>query len=291
MNAVTNPDSSIVIAAGSEIDYPVPNDELERLDRAGYKASERIYIDAQATILEDRHHDLEAIDKMHERLGSTGKGIGAARADRILRKAKLWGDDNPGSPTDVILRITLNTGGVVRIEGTQGYALGLHAGHYPYCTSSDTRAIDFCAMAGVMPWDVAVDEFEIYVVLRTFPIRVAGNSGPTSGETSWDELGRDPEFTTVTNKVRRVGTWDAPLAREAVRANGGNKHCTVALTMFDYVFPAIYGMTSRDALTTEMLDYIDQVEFDAGAKVSLTELEQLELTATAAGARTWTPAA
>ena len=63
---------------------------------------------------------------------------------------------------------------------------------------------------------------------------MAGNSGPLKGETSWEELGLEPERTTVTNKVRRVGDWDPELLEEAIRANGGggwNSGVSLAVTM------------------------------------------------------------
>ena len=154
------------------------------------------------------------------------------------------------------------------LEGTQGYGLGLHAGNYPYCTSSDCRAIDFCAMAGVNPWDPEVKTFDIFVVLRTYPIRVAGNSGPMKGETSWEELGFEPERTTVTQKIRRVGTWDADLARAAVVANGGAPTVKIALTMFDYVFPDVKNTTDFE-WTPQIQEYVQRVQREVLAPVTL----------------------
>ena len=265
VNAVTNPESDLIIAAGSEIDMPVLLDELDKLDRAGYQATSRLLIDDQATILSEDHHHFEEESQMHERLGSTGKGIGAARADRILRKASLYGG---GLDTSKIIKQSLQQGATVLIEGTQGYGLGLHAGNYPYCTSSDCRAIDFLAMAGVNPWDAEVGMFDVYVTLRTYPIRVAGNSGPMLGETSWEALGFEPERTTVTQKIRRVGTWDADLARIAVAANGGAPTVKVALTMFDYVFPAVKNQVEFE-WTPQIQEYVQRVQREVVAPVTL----------------------
>ena len=265
VNAVTNPESDLIIAAGSEIDMPVLLDELDRLDRAGYQATSRLLIDDQATILSEDHHHFEEDSQMHERLGSTGKGIGAARADRILRKAELYGG---GIDTSRIIKQSLSHGATVLIEGTQGYGLGLHAGNYPYCTSSDCRAIDFCAMAGINPWDPEVGAFDIFVTLRTYPIRVAGNSGPMKGETSWEELGFEPERTTVTQKIRRVGSWDPDLARAAVAANGGAPTVKVALTMFDYVFPETKNKVNFE-WTPAIQEYVQQVQREVNAGVYL----------------------
>jgi hypothetical protein len=89
-------------------------------------------------------------------------------------------------------------------------------------------------MAGISPWDRGVTELEVWVVFRTRPIRVAGNSGPLHGETSWDKIGIEPEITTVTKRQRRVGTWDQQLAYQAVMSNGGPEKVKVWLSMMDY---------------------------------------------------------
>jgi adenylosuccinate synthase len=164
--------------------------------------------------------------------------------DRLARQATLAGEmkktlgpwlGHPG-PLD------LDRFSWVVIEGTQGYGLGLHTAQYPQVTSSDCRAIDFLGMAGISPWDLRVSPFEVIVVARTFPIRVAGNSGPLFEETTWEKLGLPPEHTTVTNKIRRVGGWDSDLLREAVVANGGggwNSDVKLAITMLDQLYPDV----------------------------------------------------
>lgn len=248
--AVSNPDAVLVIAAGSEIDLEVLNREIAELDAAGYAVTDRLLIDGQATVLTADHHATESARQMHEKIGSTGKGIGAARADRIMRTATLYKDVTPEVRCDdtvEFLRVMLNTDAHIVIEGTQGYGLGLHAGHYPKCTSSDCRAIDFLSMAGISPWQLGV-RLTVYVVARTYPIRVAGDSGPMKGETSWDALGFEPELTTVTKKVRRVGTWDGDLVREAVRANGGMPTVKVVLSMVDYDYPHLANRSGEFSL-------------------------------------------
>src|SRR5215207_4147255 len=152
--AVTNPQARLAIAAGSEIDLNVLDDEVERLDRAGYDVTPRLVIDPQATVLA-ADASLQEVGLVHQ-IGSTGKGIGAARADRIMRQAQIAADVIDGERWEVrdVSRTATEylVGGHVIIEGTQGYGLGLHAGYYPYCTSRDCRAIDFLAEAGITPW-------------------------------------------------------------------------------------------------------------------------------------------
>lgn len=274
--AVSNPEARLFISAGSEIDEDVLESEITALDAAGFKVSRRLLVDGQATVIQPEDKEREALISS----GTTGKGIGAARANRAMRAAPLWSHGGPvsehawqsGVNTGVILRGHLRGGGCVLVEGTQGYALGTHAGWYPYCTSSDCRAIDFLAMAGICPWSPEVNESEVWVCLRTYPIRIAGNSGPMVGETSWDELNTrtkghiQPEYTTVTQKMRRVGEWDPELAAAAVEANGGER-VHIALTFFDYWFPELAGADRYGQMDLQHWERIDKVEAETGAAV------------------------
>jgi len=236
--AVTDPEIGLVIAAGSEIDIEVLSSEIDLLQGRGYAVSSRLLIDQEATIVEDFHKEVENGIST----GTTGKGIGAARADRALRRAKRVADlpdamELHRVDTQEMLRSVQRAGHTILLEGTQGFLLGSHAGFYPHCTSGDCRAIDFLAAAGLPP-----TEAEIWTVLRTFPIRIAGESGPLPNETSWEEVGVEPEITTVTKKVRRVGEWNWEWAGKAVEVNRrAEEKPRIALTFADYWWPEIKG--------------------------------------------------
>jgi len=262
--AVVSLDAKLAIVAGSEIDMAVLVMEVAQLDNAGYRVSDRLVVDRQATVIAPSDHTTEAHDKLTERIGSTGKGVGAARAARVMRQATLYGGEDD---TAALLGGWLRSGGDVIIEGTQGYALGLHAGWYPFCTSSDCRAQDFLAMAGLAAWEAS--EVEVWMAVRTYPIRVAGNSGPMRNETSWVALNLPPEHTTVTKKVRRVGAWDAQLVKQAVRANGGAPTVRLALMMADYWWPELAGATEEGAVGAYGRDVLSRIEQDARAKIEL----------------------
>ncbi len=90
--AVVNPDAKLYITAGSEIDIDVLTAEITRLEEGGHKIRERLTIDPMATIVEARHKEAEAAHGIVGRIGSTGKGIGAARAERIWRTATIARD-------------------------------------------------------------------------------------------------------------------------------------------------------------------------------------------------------
>jgi adenylosuccinate synthase len=268
------------IAAGSEVDPDVLIDEVTRLKAAGLLKGKTLWVHGEATLIEPTHHEQESPEgaDLHKRIGSTGKGIGAARAARIWRQAKRVIDE-PGfvkALEDLGVLVTSSIGVAATaqttiIEGTQGYGLGLHMGHYPQCTSSDCRAIDFMAMAGVNPWEF--DETEVWAVARVYPIRVAGNSGPLKDETSWEALGLPEERTTVTKKVRRVGGEDWNLVRAAVYANGNHPVVRVALTMLDQKFPemrdrGVNGPLEQD-LAERVTAYLTDVQKQIGAEIKM----------------------
>ena len=279
--AVAAPDAQLVIAAGSEVDPEVLRAELADLDAAGYSATGRLVVDRSATVLHSGYRKDEEASSLGRRLGSTAKGIGAARADRIWRGADVWGDLGTTAlfgrvaDTAELLYDAVRGGQSVVVEGTQGYGLGLHTANYPFTTSGDCRAIDFLAQAGLSPWQLDGAGWEtglkVVVCLRPHPIRVAGNSGPLKGETGWSELGLPVEYTTVTKKVRRVGEWDPALAAAAVRANGGPRAGVVwvALTMMDSVDPGLSGEDGRIAghvgrgVPSTTLSYLDSIGLDA----------------------------
>lgn len=275
------------IAAGSEISIDVLMDEIYQVKAAGLWPTHRtLIVDPECTMIWPEDLDAEGVVGLTERIGSTGKGVGAARSQRLMRQAGRRVCDSP-TALDLLRSAGVTIAPVaafaetdchVVIEGTQGFGLGLHAGYYPQCTSSDCRAIDFLAMAGVSPWSVALSQFRIWVTVRPYPIRVAGNSGPLLGETTWEALGLPEEKTTVTQKVRRVGLWDGDLVRAAVAANGGGATGPVArggvalaLTMADQIDPDVAGATDAVVLyeSEKINAFVEMVQTQTGALVDL----------------------
>lgn len=260
--AVIDRDAKLIIAQGSEISPDVLISEVNALNAAGYKVSERLYIDPSATIVEQHHVERETGSDLNARVGSTAKGIGAARADRIMRTATTAADH------DIISAWCANTARMIRlahydqveanviVEGTQGYGLGMHTGHYPQTTSGDCRNVDLLAQIGFIPLDPARSrDIHTWIVFRTYPIRVAGNSGTLLNELTWEQLSDrtngyiKPERTTVTKKIRRIGEWDGQLANDAMMANGGaNSRIHPCLMFTDYLEPLLHGSTDIQML-------------------------------------------
>lgn len=282
IGALVDPAINLVIAAGSEIDPEVLYHEIDLLEQEhDIAVSHRLFIDRYATILEPRHIEAETGSDLNARTGSTNKGIGAARADRLMRNATIARDYQFILPSDPARRFTvcdtaamLNTSHQpVVIEGTQGYGLGLHTEQYPQTTSGDCRAIDLVAQAGVFP---TVDRpIHVWLTVRTYPIRVAGNSGPLRNELTWEELNHRnrnirPEYTTVTKKQRRVGEWDAELVREAIRANGGTgDHLSICLMFADYLDDSIYSIDHWSLLDAPAIAAVANLEADMGQQCTM----------------------
>jgi adenylosuccinate synthase len=268
IGALVDPSVNLVISAGSEIDPQVLYDEIDLLEQNHIAVTHRLLIDKFATIIEPRHIESETNSDLNERTGSTNKGIGAARADRLLRRATIARDYTFDPKYDITVVDTqpfLNlTDQPIVIEGTQGYGLGLHTDYYPQTTSGDCRAIDLLAQAGITP--TFKRPLHVWLVLRTYPIRVAGNSGAMANELDWSTLHErnsniGVEYTTVTKKVRRVAEWDTELARAAIAANGGlGEHLSLCLMFTDYIDPTLSHVEDIDLVDASALAKLAKFE-------------------------------
>lgn len=255
-----NPDASIVIGRGALLNMKQLMKELVHILHYYPNFLDRLYIDPEAGVLDEKFHEQEGgtHGEMHQRIGSTGEGVGPARMARLERdpsKFHLFKDvaEEYGlegclcENTPMFIASHNNTGSNVLIEGTQGSGLSLFHSHWPYCTSTDTNASGIIAEVGIAPSRVT----DVLLVVRTYPIRVAGNSGYMANEISWAELnervGRNitPEKTTVTHKTRRIAEWDQDLFDQSVILNAPTQ---IALTFADYVDPNLYEASDVDSI-------------------------------------------
>ena len=223
-------DADVVLPAGSYIDVDVLMSEIEQLDFP----QDRIRISGHARIITDEHKQWEAAAGLAGAIGSTGSGVGAAVMASVARGAGNFelesfeaADHRDLEPficdTSDQLRGRLEAGHRIVVEGTQGFGLSLlEGGYWPKATSRSTTASGALAEAGLSPVDVD----DVTMVIRSYPIRVAGNSGPLVDETTWEDIaekaGRDDdlrEYTTVTKCLRRVGHFDPVLVRRALAVN------------------------------------------------------------------------
>jgi len=272
-----NPRTRLLIPAGALIDPEVLLHELRMIDNA----EKRVGIDKNAFIIEERDRAKEKRIGLRKRLSSTLCGVGAAQSRRVLRgpdsllasqatKYHPWIEKLLTDASEEVNR-ALDKNRKVLIEGTQGFGLSLyHSAYYPHTTSRDTTASAFLSEVGVGPTRVT----DIVLVLRTFPIRVAGKqAGPIKDEITWEQLRVESgypyeikEVTSVTSRVRRVGRFDWELARKAVRANTPT---TIALNGVDYLDYSNRGIIKWDQLTKVAKTFVEKVESSLGNPVKI----------------------
>ena len=254
----------VVFPAGSYIDVDILLSEIALLDYP----TERIFISPYARIITRQHKEWEARSELGAAIGSTGSGVGAAVLASVARGStnlQLESIDAQHSEpltkfiadTTEFLRNWLVNGSRVIIEGSQGFGLSLlDGGFWPKATSRNTTASAAVMEAGLSPLDVD----RIYLVLRSYPIRVAGDSGPLHNEITWEEVAKASgierdlsEFTTVTKKLRRVGVFDSSLVKKAIRANNPTH---IIMNHLDYIGSV---EDIRD-LSSSVSNFIRQVE-------------------------------
>src|SRR5687768_14589933 len=121
-----------------------------------------------------------------------------------------------------LLHSALERGRNVLLEGAQGTLLDLDHGTYPFVTSSNPVAGGALTGAGLGPKHVE----RVIGITKAYVTRVG--SGPFPTELRDDvgdrmtEVGQ--EYGTTTGRRRRVGWFDAVLARYAARVNGLTEH-------------------------------------------------------------------
>jgi len=251
----------LLIAAGSNVHVAQFFKEVEE---TGVK--NRICIDGQASIIEDKHSAQDKSSAHLKGLGTTGWGVGPAIEERVRRTAKLAKDIPELKPylTDVATEVNraLDVRKKVLLEGTQGVLLSLFHGTYPYVTGRDTSASAICSEAGVGPTKIT----ESVVVLKAFITRVG--TGPLPGELTKEEAAKRGWFETAagTGRDRRSAPFNFELAEKAVMLNGATQ---IALTKLDCIYPGSKGVKTFDALPTEARQFVKEIEKQTGAPVAL----------------------
>ncbi|MBK5374637.1 adenylosuccinate synthetase [Pseudomonas sp. TH43] len=265
---------------------------LKEIDDCGI-GPERLFIDPQATIIEEADRDAEQVHLVST-IASTGSGSGAAAARRILsrgkttiRLAKDVDELRPyvgtlgnyrGSTSDR-LEEAYRSGQSILLEGTQGSGLSIFHGDYPYVTSRDTNVAGCLAEAGISPSRVR----KILMVIRPMPIRVGdpdGSEGHISGRlkhpTTFDEIAQfadleadalnDAEKTSTTNRNRKVGWFEWDQFRKACALNAPTD---IVLTFADYLKATNRNARRFEQLHSDTIKFVEELERVSQAPVSL----------------------
>jgi len=124
--------------------------------------------------------------------------------------------------TMTLLHQALERGETVLLEGAQGTLLDLDHGTYPFVTSSNPVAGGALTGSGLGPRHVE----RVIGITKAYVTRVGTGPFPTEllDETGERMTEAGQEYGTTTGRRRRVGWFDAVLARYAARVNGLTEH-------------------------------------------------------------------
>ncbi|RRR75256.1 MAG: adenylosuccinate synthase [Candidatus Viridilinea halotolerans] len=280
-SGIFDPATVNVIGPGVVINPEVLIQEIKDLADRGIDTT-KLFISDRAHVIMPYHIMLDQFQedaRGEGKIGTTGRGIGPAYADKMsrtgIRMADLLHEETlltrlrdvleeknriltrlynarPLSLHDTYLRYlelghqlaehitnvhpiiyrAMDKEVPVLLEGAQGFLLDVDHGTYPFVTSSPPGAAGACQGAGIAP--TALNS--VLGVFKAYATRVGEGPFPTElgegGEadilrqigTAWAEIG------TTTGRLRRVGWFDAVMARYAVQVNGID---TLAITKLD----------------------------------------------------------
>ena len=203
--SLVNPNTSLVIGPEAAITPHILFEEMIKYkDMIGDR---KVIINPNAVVIADKHRREE---QRVLRSGSTFKGCGSARADKVMRQAMLFGEfwdkltsenggnfgDDEGDYGDLNYCITcgdlkyvkdhlqvmdtmqyindaINDGKNIIVEGSQGCDLDINYGlPYPNTTSRQCHAGQLVADCGISPR--LVDN--IIMIMRPYPIRISNTT-------------------------------------------------------------------------------------------------------------------
>jgi len=264
--------ATFCVSAGCVVDEEILLRELDQLKIH----RDRIIVDPRSVLVteEDRKTESESL----VRIGSTCSGTGVALLRRMSRaKGVRLSKDSDSIKARCrvetlapLLHRRIEDGGDIIIEGTQGFALSLlHGPDYPYVTSRDTTAAGFAMEVGLSPRHID----NIVMVIRTFPIRVGGTSGPFANEFSWQHIKEIsgapevlPEYTSVTKRLRRVARFDLEAVKLACKYNCPTSLAVMGVDRLDY---ANTGITDPRNLSDKGRSFLEVLERETGVPISV----------------------
>ncbi len=157
-------------------------------------------------------------------------GHPAIAVEEIYEQCRHWAERLSGviQQTELIINRALLEQREVLLEGAQGTLLDLDFGTYPYVTSSHPGASSAYQGAGIGP--IRIDH--IVGVFKVYCTRVGGGPFPTELNDEHGEHIREVahEYGVTTGRARRIGWFDAPMARLSNLVNG---YSSVILTRLD----------------------------------------------------------
>ncbi len=235
-SGILRSDKISIIGNGVVIDLLQLIKEIEELKEKGIKIKNNLKISKRSHLILPSYFEEEK--EMKEIIGTTGRAIGPAYSNKILRKGLRMGDifssdylDNFGLPDEYLEKIkffkneyghtVVDTVELIRnmlkdnkriiFEGAQGVLLDIDFGTYPYVTSSNPTPGGILTGSGIPPNLIP----NIIGISKAYTTRVGKGPFPSRMEKETEELIRNTgnEFGATTGRPRGCGWLDLVALR------------------------------------------------------------------------------
>lgn len=210
----------IIFPSGSVINEEKFGEEIRTIGDV-FGVVPEVYVHSMAALSKPMSEEEESFKKT---VGTTGMGVGTARAEKMKRRGRLARDSKILAPyinDDKINMTMANSNKSLLVETGQGWGLSIDAGYYPYCTSKNVHpSAELDAMGLYVSRGHSI---KVVGVMKPYPTRVPGSSGPLYGETTCEELGIPLQLSNVefhdgeySRAPARIGLWNDALVMKAM---------------------------------------------------------------------------
>ena len=266
---------SCVLGNGCVID---PDVLLEEIDNLGDLFNpDRFFISERAHVILEKHKVRDA--QTQQKIGTTGRGIGPAYADKIAREGttmkqaiaenKKWNNlQQYITNVHQLIHNALQQKKSILYEGAQGTMLDVDHGTYPFVTSSNATIGGIFTGTGVY-----TDIPRRIGVVKAYTTRVGEGPFPTEQKNKTGDYlqQQGKEVGTTTGRKRRCGWLDIQQLQYACRINGFNE---LALTKID-VLSGIgkIKIATRYRCDGKMIDYFPTTDVLSTVQPDYIELD------------------
>jgi adenylosuccinate synthase len=265
-SGILHPNKICIIGHGVVFNPKAFLQELEYLKERNIEVNDNLCISEDTHLIMPYHLNLEQKAEEIRKIGTTGRGIGPAYADKASRcgikiidlfeedifeeKLKINIEQKGNEfnitsikneylgyakllkkyvkDTSILLNEAIKDGKNILFEGAQGTLLDVDHGTYPYVTSSNATAGGACTGSGIGPSKID----HVIGVAKAYTTRVGEGPFPTELLAEIGEAIRikGREYGATTGRPRRCGWFDAVGVKYAVRINGLD---SLAITKLD----------------------------------------------------------
>ena len=204
-----------IIGPGCVVDPVSLKQEIEELEKGGFKVKENLFIDKRVHIITNEHLSYDSEDT---KIGTTKTGNGPAYTDKYKRSGKRAENYEELFNVDIIdIYEEFHGKEKVKIlfEGAQGFELDIDWGDYPYVTSSH------CTTAGALKNAVPPQNVRnVYGITKAYRTYVGAKDfeKPSRIFELIRQVGK--EFGATTGRKRQVDWFDVDDVIKAINING-----------------------------------------------------------------------